>query len=286
MDRPQRFMVTAALISALGHAIPIMGLRFVAPTPKRNPAAESLEVVLVNQKTQSAPSRADVLAQVNSDGGGNTDAKLRAQSPLPADADPVLQQTVEQQKQLEERQEQLMAQLRSDSPLHRVDRSKSNAGKSLNPEQLLQQARELAGVAGQIGKDYQAYQEKPRKAFVGARAKQTSVAMWLDAWMQKIERIGTYAYPVDARGSKLRGQLRVTAEVNFDGRLLNSYIDRSSGNPELDKAALRILRMAANEEGRFPVLPADMVDASGKPATVLVITRTWIFGRSDTLGLN
>jgi hypothetical protein len=29
-----------------------------------------------------------------------------------------------------------------------------------------------------------------------------------------------------------------------------------------------------------------MVDASGKPATVLVITRTWIFGRSDTLGLN
>jgi len=284
MDRAQRFMVTAALLSALAHAIPIFGLRFMAPVPKRNPAAEPLEVALVNLKTLSAPAKADVLAQANLDAGGNTDAQARAKSPLPADnQDPVLQQKVEQQKALENRQEQLMTQLRADRKLRSQEKPnpKTNDGKALDPEQLRQQVRELTGVAGQISKDYNAYQERPRKAFVGARARQTSVAMWLDSWLQKIEKIGTYAYPVDGRGNKLRGQMRVTAEIDAQGNLINAFIDSSSGNSELDQSALRILRMA----GKFPELPKDMVDASGKPATVLVITRTWIFGRSDTLGL-
>ena len=284
MDRAQRFMVSALLFSALAHAIPIFGIRFVMPAPKRNSAAEQLEVVLVNQKTMSVPTKADVLAQANLDGGGNTDAQVRAQSPLPADIqDPVLQQKLEQQKQLETRQDQLMTQLRADKKLHSLDKpDPKSSEKGLDPQALRQQARELSGTAGQIGKEYNAYQEKPRKAFVGARARQTSVAMWLDSWLQKIERTGTYAYPMDARGQKLRGQLRVTAEIDSNGNLINSYIDRSSGNSELDQAALRILRMAGN----FPKLPTDMVDATGKPATVLVITRTWIFGRSDTLGIN
>lgn len=285
MDRAQRFMVTAALASALAHAIPIFGIRFMVPTPKRNPAAEPLEIVLVNLKTLSAPAKADVLAQANLDAGGNTDAQVRAKSPLPADnQDPVLQQKVEQQKALETRQDQLLTQLHADRKLRSQEKAhqKTNDSKALNPEQLRQQARELVGVAGQISKDYNAYQEKPRKAFVGARARQTSVAMWLDSWLQKVEKIGTYAYPVDARGNKLRGQLRVTAEIDTHGNLMNAYIDKSSGNAELDQSALRILRMA----GKFPDLPKDMMDASGKPATVLVITRTWIFGRSDTLGLN
>lgn len=284
MDRAQRFMMTAALGSALAHAIFIFGVRFMAPMPKRNPAAEQLEVVLVNQKTMSAPAKPDVLAQANLDGGGNTDAQARAKSPLPADSqDPVLQQKVEQQKALENRQEQLMTQLRADRALLSQEKTqqKTSDNKALNPEQLRQQARDLVGTAGQISKDYNAYQEKPRKAFVGARARQTSVAMWLDSWLQKIEKIGTYAYPVDARGNKLRGQMRLTAEIDINGNLSNAYIDQSSGNVELDQAALRILRMA----GKFPNLPKDMVDASGKPATILVVTRTWVFGRSDKLGL-
>lgn len=285
MDRAQRFMVTAALFSALAHAILIFGIRFMAPVPKRNTAAEPLEVALVNLKTLSAPTKADILAQANLDAGGNTDAEARAKSPLPADnQDPVLQQRVEQQKQLEARQEQLMTQLRADKKMHSQEKPAQSKGdsKAPDPEQLRQQARELFGTAAQISKDYNAYQEKPRKAFVGARARQTSVAMWVDSWLQKIEKVGTYAYPVDTQGNKLRGQMRVTAEIDRYGNLMNAYIDKSSGNAELDQAALRILRMA----GKFPDLPKDMVDASGKPATVLVLTRTWVFGRSDTLGLN
>lgn len=284
MDRAQRFFSTAMLVSALAHALIIGGLRFTMPAPKRIPAVEPIEIVLVNQKTQVAPVKPDVLAQVNQDGGGNTDAKQRAKSPLPAARhDPVLEQKLEQQKQLEEKAARMMSRIKSDSSVSHADKSDPApiANKGLDPEQLKQQLRE-AGIAAQIGKDYNAYQEKPRKAFIGVRAGQASSALWVDSWMQKIERVGTYAYPVDAHGNKLRGRLRVTAEINSDGSLLQSQVDQSSGNRELDQAALRILKQAAP----FSRLPADLVDATGKPATVLVITRTWSFGSNNSLGLD
>ena len=42
-----------------------------------------LEVVLVNARSKAAPQKADALAQHNLDGGGNTDEKRQAQTPLP-----------------------------------------------------------------------------------------------------------------------------------------------------------------------------------------------------------
>lgn len=284
MDRSQRFMTGAMLASLLAHAITIGGIRFVMPTHKRAPVSEPIEIVLVNQKTQTAPDKVDVLAQVNQDGGGNTDAKQRSKSPLPATAqDPALEQVAQQQRQLEDQADQMMTQLKADWTLPGTDKRKQPSDKGLDKEQLKQEAREMAAQAAQISKNYSAYQEKPRKAFIGVRAKQTSVALWADSWAQKIERVGTFAYPVDSRGNKLRGQLRITVEINQDGSILNANVERSSGLPDLDQAALRILRLAAP----FSRLPADMIDdVSGKPATILVITRTWGFGRDNTLGLD
>ena len=43
-----------------------------------------LEVALVNAKSTQKPTKADILAQANLDGGGNTDADRRAKTPLPA----------------------------------------------------------------------------------------------------------------------------------------------------------------------------------------------------------
>lgn len=285
MDRSQRFFNTAILISALAHALVIVGVRFTMPDPKRASAAEPIEIVLVNQKTETAPVKPQVLAQVNMDGGGNTDAKVRATSPLPAAShDPVLERTLVQQKQLEARAEKLMSQLQSDWAKSGADKPapEPSSTNGLDPEQLKQQSREIAAAAAQISKNYQAYQERPRKAYVGVRAKQTSTAMWVDSWVQKIERVGTFSYPKDSYGNKLRGSLRVEVEINQDGSILHAQVARSSGNPELDEAALRILRQAAP----FSRLPPDLLDDTGRPATVLVIVRTWFFGPDSTLGLN
>ena len=42
-----------------------------------------LEVALVNAKSAAKPAKADMLAQANLDGGGNTDEDRRAKTPLP-----------------------------------------------------------------------------------------------------------------------------------------------------------------------------------------------------------
>ena len=42
-----------------------------------------LEVALVNAKSPTKPTKADILAQANLDGGGNTDQNRRAKTPLP-----------------------------------------------------------------------------------------------------------------------------------------------------------------------------------------------------------
>ncbi|QLI81509.1 energy transducer TonB [Chitinibacter fontanus] len=141
----------------------------------------------------------------------------------------------------------------------------------------MDKSQELALKAAQIAQQNHAYQSKPRKTFVGVNAKQTSVAMYMDGWRQKIERVGTMAYPVDADGNKLYGRLRVMVEIDADGTMRSSQIDQSSGNPQLDAAALQILKMSAP----FPKLPPDMLDATGKPSKILVITRTWTFERQQ-----
>ncbi|QLI81508.1 TonB family protein [Chitinibacter fontanus] len=286
MDRGQRFMAAAMALSLIAHAFPIFGIKFVLPDPRQFMSKQPLDIVLVNQKTTTRPANAEVEAQADLDGGGNTDAPdHRVKSPLPSkskQADVELEQVESKLKKLEDQSNQLMTQLKSSTKANTDSKNvqQSPDGQPLDVEDLKEQVRkqqEIAGLAAQIAKQNHEYQSKPRKAFVGARAKQTSVAMYMDGWRQKIERVGTMAYPVDADGKKIYGQLRVTVEIDADGTMRSSQIDKSSGNPQLDAAALRILKMSAP----FSKLPPDMLDSTGKPATVLVITRTWTFERQQ-----
>jgi protein TonB len=284
MDRRDRFMAIAIGFSIIAHAFPIFGIKFVMPDPRQFLSQQPLDIVLVNQKTKSKPTKTDVEAQADLDGGGNTDAaNHRVKSALPADSrapSPELEQVEAQQKQLEDRSTQLMTQLKNTTTLQSDSKNtpEKPEGSGKEAEERKQQELKMAGLAAQIDKQNHAYQSKPRKAFVGARAKQTSVAMYMDDWRQKIEKVGTLAYPVDPNGNKIYGQLRVTVEIAADGRLIHAEIDKSSGNPQLDKAAVRILKMSSP----FKKLPPDMLDAAGKPAQILVITRTWTFERQTT----
>lgn len=281
MDRAQRLMTIAATVSLLGHAYVAFMLTFVPPTPKHRKPTEPLEVVLVNQKTQRAPDKAEVLAQVDLDGGGNTDAKLRAKTPLPSSGDnvlPELEQTLQQQQRLEAQAQDLMMRLKSDHSLSAQEntgkRQDERAGRDAQDKKL--STANLATMAAQIAKEHQEYQEKPRKNYVGARAKQASVAFWMDSWTRKVEKVGTLAFPQDRHGKKIYGTLRIAVEIGMDGNILNKSIEVSSGNPQLDQAALMILERATP----FPRLPADMLDSVGKPATVLAFSRRFIFEKN------
>ncbi|MBM3116572.1 energy transducer TonB [Jeongeupia naejangsanensis] len=286
MDRMQRFMTMALLLSFSVHAVAIFGIKFVLPEIRRQFAEQPLEVVLVNQYTETTPSKAKVRAQENVDGGGNTDAKLHAASPLPVlnqQASVELQQQLSRQQQLEAQQQALMAKLRAGGllaapakPSEQHDNTEAIRGQDKQPTQT---ARELSGLAGRIEQQVSAYEEKPRKAFLNTAATKALTAVWEDQWRQQVERIGTSTYPTDAAGNKLYGSLQLAVEINTDGSIRSSKVERSSGNRQLDNAALKILQRAAP----FAPLPKGLRDDLGQPATVLVIVRTWTFARNNTL---
>ena len=78
-------MQVAVAGSLAFHIFLIVGLGVqLPPIAKWDAPHNVLDVVLVNAKTASKPDKADALAQANLDGGGNTDQKLRASTPLPA----------------------------------------------------------------------------------------------------------------------------------------------------------------------------------------------------------
>jgi len=285
ISRPRNQLFTFTVgVSVLVHVVAIVLVRFSPPDPRTLFNRAPLEIVLVNARSKTAPTKADVLAQANLDGGGNTDeANRHIKTPLPAqqveNPSPELTQAAKRQTEQEARLRKLLDQVQN-TPKLSADAARANPHPSETPldlNALRQQASEIDRKEGEIARELAAYQTRPRKAFVGARAKGVVEARYVDDWRIKVERIGTLNYPTDGRGQRLSGKLLITVEIKADGSLGAVTIDRSSGNRDLDEAAKRILRMAAP----FPVLPQGILDDTGKPADILSITRAWTFARGD-----
>ena len=269
-----------ALVGSIAfHILVVIGLGFkLIPMPKFDAPHNVMDVVLVNARTTSKPEKADALAQANLDGGGNTDQKLRARSPLPAvdEREPSreLKAAESRMKQLEAEAKELMTRVKSQAQVTQVEvapQGQPNA--DAQARDLVDKSLEIARLEAQIRRDFQAYQERPKRKFVGARASEYRFAQYVDNWRIKIERIGNLNYPEEAKSRKLYGSLQLTVAIKADGEVEGIEINRSSGYKVLDQAAIRIVRLAAPFE-RFP----DNIRAD---TDILHITRTWTFTRGD-----
>ncbi len=127
----------------------------------------------------------------------------------------------------------------------------------------------------QISKDADAYQKMPRRTYIGARAKEYRFAQYVEDWRIKVERYGNLNYPEIARERKIFGSLQLSVSIRADGSVDSIEVSRSSGQPILDAAAQRIVRLASP----FSPLPADI----RRDTDILTITRTWSFTQSDKL---
>ena len=279
----------ALMASCALHAIVLFGITIRPPDlSKLDSIAPELEVVLVNAKSPTRPLKADVLAQHNLDGGGNTDAARRAKTPLPVlrDEKQTTELKLESRRvaQLEEEAKKLLTQVQSPT---KVDASPPQPQPQPQPQprdetkiapnaaELIRRSLEIARLEGQIAKEMDLYQKRPRRTFIGARAKEYRFARYIDDWRLKIERIGTLNYPQAARDQKIYGSLRLTVSIRQDGTVENIEINQSSGHKILDEAAIRIVKLA----GPYAALPADIT----KDTDILGITRTWTFTTSDQL---
>ncbi len=270
----------ASAISLGLHAFVLLGIGFAYPEAAKAVRDKALDIILVNAKSASKPRDAQALAQSNLDGGGNTDENRRAKTPLP----PTRQQTpgsdVEQMqrrvKELEAQQQQLLSEaknLRSAPPAPSGQDRQAPAPDTSGLD-LVEAARAMARLEGEINKTVDEYSKRPRKRFIGARAEEYRFAQYIEDWRQKVERVGTLNYPEAARG-KLYGSLVMTVSIGADGHVERIDVNRSSGHKVLDDAARRIVQMAAP----FAAFPPDI----RKDTDILEVTRTWYFTQGDSL---
>lgn len=271
----------ALLFSAAVHGM-VMSTKFTAINPRLfEDNSVPIEVVLVNAKSREAPLNPDALGQVNLAGGGNTDDDRRMKSPLPASGETQsgAAQTVLQSRvaMLEAQAKQLLTQLKPDAPAERVPQTtpQEKPEPNLNVDQLAAQAREMAQLQARVSQQWDEYQKRPRRAFVGANVREYAFARYVEDWVAKVERIGNLNYPEAARRQGVYGSLKLTVSIYSDGRIEKIEVDRPSGSKVLDAAADKIVRLGAP----YAQFPEEM----RKKTDILSITRTWTFTRSDQL---
>lgn len=261
------------------HAFLLFGVALVMPDPRSAASfMQPLQVVLVNTKSKSKPVKADALAQANLDGGGNTAEDRRAKSPLPAIRDDrqfTPEQLARRVARLEEESKRMLTRLKSDRKVAQPEPKKQPSNAASSGDDLVQRSLEIARLEAQIDKNWNAYQERPRRKNIGARTREYRFAQYIEDWRIKVERIGNLNYPDEARRQQIYGKLQLSVAIRADGSVESVEINRSSGHRMLDAAAMRIVKLAAPYAPLSPDIRRD--------TDILVITRTWTFTSSDKL---
>lgn len=233
-DRWRQPIVVALIASSLIHVVFLI-IRWHEESEANKRLRTPLSVVLVNARSQ-APANPKRLAQADLNGGGQqTDSYASAIRR----ADPRLA------KQLEELQTEQKRLLSTVSQGRKSDASttQGKTDKSVSLSNPLE--AELARKINEEG-------IQPRRAVVTATsAKAVVFANYYDAMRKRIEAYGSTHFP--RVGQKpLYGSLVVLVSIDQQGRLYRDGINimKSSGNPELDRQAVAIIRSAA-PFGRF-----------------------------------
>lgn len=283
MDPQSRNLGLAIGASLLLHGI-LLSIHFTFPDALSNVKERALDVILVNSRSATRPTDVQAKAQANLDGGGNTDENRRAATPLPVSKQVKDGESlVEAQRrvvQLEAQQREMMTQLKSQKAVPVATRhNEPTPPMPLTPPNvsgldLASSAMAVARLEGQIARQTEEYNKRPRKKFIGARTEEYRFAQYVEDWRQKVERIGNLNYPDAARG-RMYGSLVLTVIIKADGTLDRVDINRPSGQKLLDDAARRIVQMASP----YAPFPA----AIARDTDILEITRTWTFTSADKL---
>ena len=295
-------------VAIIIHTMIVMGVSF---TPETIPESryESLEVVLVTQRSETPPEEADMLAQANLRGGGEATVVERPRAPLkvpspaptrdvaatpaapvesevrqipdpdnttPAEAS---ERLVEETKQAELPTPEPEAQPETQTPIAEASPAKEKPNpKVITPPlptaaQLITRSFAMASLNTELQQKIEWRAHRPRRKFISANTKEFRFAAYMESWRAKVERIGNINYPDEARRKDLSGSLLLDVAINPDGSVREITVRRSSGHKVLDDAAVRIVELAS------PYAP--FPDDFRKEIDILHVTRTWKFLNSD-----
>lgn len=258
------------------HAV-LLTARFVDPDRFNRVFQDtSLEVILVNAKSNEKPDFAKAIAQASLAGGGEME-KGRATSPLPPSALMELGDATEDAQRkvdsLQEQQTQLLAQIKkqlASMPPPDPTQPANNPAQAEREEKRKQLVKILAEIERRINEE----NARPKKRYISPATREEVYAVYYDELRRKIEEKGTVNFP-ELAGKKLYGELTMIVTVNFDGSVIDTEVVQTSGNLTLDRRAQSIVR-GTGPFGKFS-------DAMRSKADQIVVVSRFKFTRDDTL---
>ena len=276
------FMV--CLVLAIGvHVAVGFGVTFgisLNPLPR---LADTLDVVLVQWRSEDEPEQADYLAQASQEGGGETTERTRPADPVSGllpnaqQGQDLLQVPQQEPSPALEVREIVAVESDSAAPLQQTAIEQPESERP-DATELMSQSMDMASLRPELNRQREWQSKLPRREFISANTRRYEFASYMSAWVSKVERVGNLNYPTELRRKRLHGDLVLTVGIHQNGSVESIEVRRSSGIREIDRAAIEIVQMAA------PYAP--LPDNITEHVDVLHITRTWRFETAFAVGAN
>lgn len=267
----------ALLVSLALHAL-VIGLRFSNPKAFDQLLNDAtLDVVLVNARSEIPPENAQALAQTSLAGGGEAQEGIASSMLGPSmdlkEGDSEEAASAQARQNLQVQQNLLLTRVKDQLAALTDARAKS-ADSPQEKAELEKKRREMVKLLAKIEKRINAENARPRKRYVSPAVREVSYAVYYDSMRQAIEARGTAYFP-EKGGQKLYGSLTMVLTVDDKGVVLEAEVAKSSGNPDLDRRAQAIARKA----GPFGAFTPEM----RKTVDQLVVVSRFTFTQDATL---
>lgn len=272
-----------ALLAALTlHAIFILGIEFTQPLPPPEEPVLSLNVTLLEQIGRRTGMTGSIVGNPPT---SITAEPYRPQNPGQSLAEakverPPVISTHHSQKAVPTKAENKSSQESSSAkprfqPSAPSPPTEHSAEKqpitTLDATELMNRGIQLA----RLDASSQPEADSTRVKRIDRESMTTLEKFYMLSWERKVERVGTLNFPAEARQLKISNGPIVDVAISADGSIHSTRILRSSGYPSLDKAALRIVELAA-PYAPFPTQLSRQYD-------ILHIVRKWKFEQGRLL---
>ena len=244
-------LLTMVFLAGLLHGLIIVGLTFNAAASDKT-SAPGLEVLLVSDELPEADKNptATYLAQRTQLGSGNTRKSVAPRNR--AASRPSLRHAGtadgnslrdEGERAGSTEEERVLSTIGWSTSIRYLT-DEGSAGSSQDKPLLLDQPQTAEPGPDEDG-PAQLRGPQRDELWITPDTRAATLAPYLDAWRRKVERIGTLNYPTVAKVAGAAAAPVVEVGIAADGKLDRVLIRRSSGNAELDQAALEILKLAS-----------------------------------------
>lgn len=307
LDNSDKLSLTLCIAIVI-HFFIVLGISFVPEREPPKHRYNSIEVTLVQHESDKAPEEATALAPKNLDAGmdGEKDVNPleKNDAPIPDErreltAPPEMLPTppeslaentdpdsLSETPPTEAENETIMTRELETAELERQKAPDMPAAEQAEPaselppqavqtpllpsaSELISSSFQIAALSARIQKKLENKAKRKRRKFISAATREYRFAAYMETWRAKVERFGNLNYPEDVRARGLSGSLIMDVALLPDGSIDSVSIKRSSENPLIDKAAIKIVKMAA------PYAP--FPDSFRNDTDILHITRTWRF---------